>query len=32
MTPRLAISYVRFSTAGQIEGDSIRRQTEATEA
>jgi DNA invertase Pin-like site-specific DNA recombinase len=27
-----AISYVRFSTPGQIDGDSIRRQTEATEA
>ncbi len=32
MPQRLAISYVRFSTAGQADGDSIRRQTEATEA
>jgi len=29
---RLAISYVRFSTIEQLGGDSIRRQTEATEA
>ncbi|MEI8043063.1 MAG: recombinase family protein [Verrucomicrobiota bacterium] len=29
---QLAISYVRFSTMGQSEGDSVRRQTEATEA
>jgi DNA invertase Pin-like site-specific DNA recombinase len=32
MTQKLAISYVRFSTMGQSDGDSIRRQTEATEA
>jgi DNA invertase Pin-like site-specific DNA recombinase len=32
MKQKLAISYVRFSTMGQSEGDSIRRQTEATEA
>lgn len=32
MKPKLAISYVRFSTMGQSEGDSIRRQTEATQA
>ena len=32
MPQRLAISYVRFSTAGQAAGDSTRRQTEATEA
>ena len=32
MEKKLAISYVRFSTIGQSDGDSIRRQTEATEA
>ncbi len=32
MPQKQAISYVRFSTAGQADGDSIRRQTEATEA
>lgn len=32
MKQRLAISYVRFSTIEQRGGDSIRRQTEATEA
>lgn len=32
MKERLAISYVRFSTIEQLGGDSIRRQTEATEA
>ncbi|MGA2174290.1 MAG: hypothetical protein ABSH38_04820 [Verrucomicrobiota bacterium] len=32
MKQKLAISYVRFSTMGQSDGDSIRRQTEATEA
>jgi len=32
MKPTLAISYVRFSTVGQSDGDSVRRQTEATEA
>ena len=32
MNQRLAISYARFSTIGQADGDSIRRQTEATEA
>ncbi|NDE98609.1 MAG: recombinase family protein [Verrucomicrobia bacterium] len=32
MKQRLAISYVRFSTIEQLGGDSIRRQTEATEA
>lgn len=31
MKERLAISYVRFSTIEQLGGDSIRRQTEATE-
>jgi DNA invertase Pin-like site-specific DNA recombinase len=31
MKQRLAISYVRFSTIEQLGGDSIRRQTEATE-
>jgi DNA invertase Pin-like site-specific DNA recombinase len=32
MKQKLAISYVRFSTLGQSDGDSVRRQTEATEA
>ncbi len=32
MKQKLAISYVRFSTIEQRGGDSIRRQTEATEA
>jgi DNA invertase Pin-like site-specific DNA recombinase len=32
MKQPLAISYVRFSTIEQLGGDSIRRQTEATEA
>ena len=32
MKQRLAISYVRFSTIEQLGGDSVRRQTEATEA
>ena len=32
MKQKLAISYVRFSTMGQSDGDSILRQTEATEA
>ena len=32
MKQKLAISYVRFSTIEQIGGDSVRRQTEATEA
>jgi DNA invertase Pin-like site-specific DNA recombinase len=31
-TTPLAYSYVRFSTPGQIKGDSLRRQTEATAA
>jgi len=32
MKQKLAISYVRYSTTGQSDGDSVRRQTEATEA
>lgn len=32
MKPNLAISYIRFSTLEQRGGDSLRRQTEATEA
>ena len=32
MQKKLAISYVRFSTVEQLGGDSLRRQTEATEA
>jgi DNA invertase Pin-like site-specific DNA recombinase len=32
MEKKLAISYIRFSTVAQREGDSTRRQTEATEA
>lgn len=32
MKPELAISYIRFSTLEQLGGDSLRRQTEATEA
>ena len=29
---QLAISYVRYSSVGQSDGDSVRRQSEATEA
>jgi len=29
---RLAISYIRYSSSKQIDGDSIRRQTAATES
>jgi DNA invertase Pin-like site-specific DNA recombinase len=28
----IAYSYIRFSTPKQLEGDSLRRQTDATEA
>lgn len=29
--PNIAISYIRFSTTDQLKGDSLRRQTEATD-